>query len=159
MARLFVQSVIPDSLKHPEPRPALVPLRRGHEHPLPLVGGIAMGGAIVAAAVMWRRRPARALAPGLHVPLEPEVPDARWLAAGEPKAVATRAAGRLRAALAANATTQVSDTWSAEITQVLGQLERAEFSSASGTEIAALSTRARALAKALETGAPAPASP
>jgi hypothetical protein len=73
--------------------------------------------------------------------------------------VATRAAGRLRAALAANATTQVSDTWSAEITQVLGQLERAEFSSASGTEIAALSTRARALAKALETGAPAPASP
>ncbi|HUK21661.1 MAG TPA: hypothetical protein VLV45_08905, partial [Gemmatimonadales bacterium] len=146
MARLVVQSVIPDSLKHPEPRPALVPLRRGHEHPLPLVTGIALGGAIVAAAVMWRRRPARGLAPGLHVPLEPEVPDARWLAAGEAKAVATRAAGRLRAALAANATTQVSDTWSAEITQVLGQLERAEFSSASGTEIAALSTRARALA-------------
>jgi len=156
VARLFVQSVIPDSLKHPEPRAAFAPLRRTHEHPIPLVGAIVLAGGLFTAGVMWRRRPARSLTTGLPVPLEPDIPDARWLAAGEPKAVAARAAGRLRLALAANATTRVRANWSEDITQVLAQLEQAEFSPVGATEIAALSTRARALAKALEASVPAP---
>src|SRR3989449_5940084 len=52
------------------------------------------------AGIAWRRRSPREVAAPPPVPLEPEVPDARWLAAGEPKAVAARAIWRLRAALA-----------------------------------------------------------
>ena len=149
VARLIVRSVIPDSLKHPEPRPALDPLRRTHERAVPLVGAIALAGVLVIGGVMWRRRPPRPLAPAPQVPLEPEVPDARWLAAGDPKAVAARAAGRLRAALEANERTSGAENWSDDITQVLGQLERAEFAMSGPTDIATLSTRARALARAI----------
>src|SRR5439155_172507 len=55
---------------------------------------------LLATGVVVRRRRPRTLEPAPPVPLEREVPDTRWLAAGEPKAVAERAIGRLRAALA-----------------------------------------------------------
>jgi Ca-activated chloride channel family protein len=95
-----VRSVIPDSVKQPQPRSAIAPLRPHRRNPVALLLAILASTALLAGVIAWRRRPARHIAPPLHVPLEGEVPDARWLAAGEPKAVAARAAGRLRVAIA-----------------------------------------------------------
>jgi len=90
------------------------------------------------------------------------VPDARWLASGEPKAVAARAVRRLRLAIARahpRATTalstaeclavlkhELSDIPLRQVTDVLTQLERVSFAAAHGTDVANLAERARALA-------------
>jgi len=91
------------------------------------------------------------------------VPDARWLAAGEPRAVATRATGRLRAALARGvpAAHLALDTHEClgvverarpgaavgELRDVLEQLDRVAFASPEGADVVALAARARRLAK------------
>jgi hypothetical protein len=101
----------------------------------------------------------------LHVPLEGEVPDARWLAAGEPKAVAARAAGQLRVAIArghprasqalstaeclAVLADELPDIPLRQVTDVLTQLERVAFASAHGADVALLADRARALVQEL----------
>ena len=94
--------------------------------------------------------------------MEPEVPDARWLVAGEPKAVAARARQRLRAAVAvavpeaheALSTVEClaavgrlrADAPLRELRDVLGGLDHVAFASAHGVDLAALGERARALA-------------
>ena len=95
--------------------------------------------------------------------------DARWLAAGEPRAVATRATWRLRAALAraVPGAHPALDTHEClgvverarsgaragarlgELRDVLEQLDRVAFASAEGTDVAALAARARRLAQEL----------
>jgi hypothetical protein len=50
--------------------------------------------------ILWRRRGPRTVVAGQGLAVDAEVADARWLAAGEPKAVAARAAQRLRRAVA-----------------------------------------------------------
>jgi hypothetical protein len=116
-------------------------------------------------AIAWRRRPSRVVPPVPPAPLEGEVPDARWLAAGEPKAVAARAAGWLRIAIArahpraspalstaeclAILEHEVPDIPLRQVADVLTQLERVAFASAHGADVAVLAERARALAREL----------
>src|SRR5207237_9901016 len=71
--------------------------RRG---PLGPVAATRLAGLRLTAALKWRRRSPRELPPAPRAPRDPEIPDTRWLAAGEPKAVAARAAHRLRVAIA-----------------------------------------------------------
>lgn len=163
--RLDVRSVIPDTLKEPQPRSAIAPLRPQRRNPAALLIAIIASAALLAGAIAWRRRPSRIVPPALPVPLEGEVPDARWLAAGEPKAVAARAIGQLRAAIArahpkaatalstteclAVLGTELPDIPLRQVADVLTQLERVAFASAHGADVAALAGRARALAQEL----------
>jgi len=160
-----VTSVIPDSLRSPSPQGLLAPLRAAHRNSLPPLAGLALAAGLLAAGVAARRRRPRALAPSPPVPLEREVPDTRWLAAGEPKAVAERAIWRLRAALAravpeAHPALDTAECLAAvervrpdaplrELRDLLEQLDRVAFASAHGTDVAALSAMARRLAREL----------
>jgi len=164
-ASVVVASVLPDTLKAPDPRGPLGPLRleRRNAGP-PLVAALVSIG-LLAAGVAARRRAPRRVPPAPPVPLEREVPDARWLAAGEPRAVATRATWRLRATLAraVPGAHQALDTHEClgvverarpgapvgELRDVLEQLDRVAFGTAQGTEVAALAARARRLAREL----------
>jgi len=161
-ATFELRSVIPDTLLQPAPQPAITPLRPDRRSPLPpLAAGVVAAGLLVA-GVRWRRRAPRALSAPPQVPLEPEVPDGRWLAAGEPKAVAARARQRLRAAVA-GAVPQAHEALSTaeclaaverlrpdaplrELRDVLGALDHVAFASAHGADLATLAERARALA-------------
>jgi hypothetical protein len=163
--RLDVQSVIPDSVKQPQPRSAIAPLRSERRNPVALLVAVAASGALLAGAIARRRRPSRAVPPAPQVPLEGEVPDARWLAAGEPKAVAARAMGRLRVAIArkhpraslalstaeclAILEHELPDIPRRQVADVLTQLERVAFASAHGADVAVLAQRAGALAREL----------
>src|SRR6266853_1556690 len=120
---------------------------------------------LLATGVVARRRRPRTLEPAPPVPLEREVPDIRWLAAGEPKAVAERAIWRLRAALAravpeAHLALDTAECLAVverarpdaplrELRDLLEQLDRVAFASAHGTDVAALSAMARRLAREL----------
>lgn len=165
VARIEVRAVIPDSVAHPEPQAAFAPIRTARRNPLfPIAGTVAALG-LGAAGLAWRRRPQRAVPADSHVPLEREVPDTRWLAGGEPKAVAARATARLRAAIARaepKAPTALSTAEClavlqsrmarvplGQLAEVLQQLDRVAFASAHGSDIAALAERARALAREL----------
>ncbi|HEX4602303.1 MAG TPA: hypothetical protein VH116_12980, partial [Gemmatimonadales bacterium] len=97
------------------------------------------------------------------------VPDARWLAAGEPKAVAARAIWHVRVALAqavpaAHPALSTAECLAAleqarpttpplaELRELLEQLDRVAFASAPGTDVAALAalaTLARRVAREL----------
>src|SRR5947208_9161504 len=91
-----VVSVIPDSLPSPSPQGLLAPLRAAHRDPLPPLAALALVAGLLATGVAARRRRPRALESAPQGPLEREVPDTRWLAAGEPKAVAARPIWRWR---------------------------------------------------------------
>jgi len=160
-----VASVIPDSLLRPSPQGLLAPLRAAHENPLPPVLAASLAVALLVAGVARRRRAPRVLDPAPQVPVEREVPDTRWLAAGEPKAVAARAIWRVRAALAraVPAAHDALDTAEClavveqarpdaplrELRELLEQLDRVAFASAHGTDVAALSAMARRLGRDL----------
>ena len=164
-ASIVVASVIPDTLKAPDPRGPLGPLRLERRNPGPPLAAALVSIGLLAAGVAARRRPPRHVRPAAPVPLEREVPDARWLAAGEPRAVATRATWRLRAALAraVPAAHLALDTHEclgvverarpgapvAELRDLLEQLDRVAFGSAQDGDVVALAARARRLAKEL----------
>lgn len=165
VATFFVPSVIPDTVTAPDPQGPLAPLRAPHRSPAAPLVASAITLALLGAGVALRRRPPRPPRPAPHVPVEREVPDARWLAAGEPKAVAARAAWRLRTALAravpeAHPGLAVGECLAAverarpkaplrELRDLLEQLDRVEFASAHGTDIAALAAMARGLERDL----------
>ena len=165
VATVTIWSVIPDDVQHLEPQAALAPFRPERRRPAAPVAAIAVSAVLLAAGIGWRRRPLRAVPPAPHVPREPEVPDARWLAAGEPRAVAARAAGQLRAAIArahpraspalstaeclATLEQRVPDVPLRQLADVLAQLDRVAFASAQGADVALLAERARALAREL----------
>jgi len=165
VASVSVTSVLPDTLPPPDPKGPLAPLRSERRSPLPpLIAGV-IATALLAVGVRWRRRPPRDVPVRPHVPVEPEVPDARWLTAGEPKAVAARAAWLLRRALAqavpaahpALSTAEClatlerarSDAPLRELRDLLEQLDRVAFASAHGTDVAGLAAMARRLAREL----------
>jgi hypothetical protein len=163
-----VASVIPATLKRPDPRGPLAPLRLRHQDAVPPLVSVAITAVLLAIGVALRRRPPRAAppsGPALHLPMERDVPDARWLAAGEPKAVAVRATWRVRSAVArampeahpALATAECLEVVervgpggpARELREVLEQLDRVAYASAQGTDVAALAAKARRLAAQL----------
>jgi hypothetical protein len=158
-----VWSVIPDSLATPTPRPLLPPLRVARRNALPLGLAVLSAGVLLVGVVRWRRRPLREVPLPPQVPLEREASDARWLAAGEPKAVAARAAHQLRMAVyraipeahpalsTAECLVAVErarpDARLRELRDLLEQLDRVAFASAHGTDVAALTRMARRVAQ------------
>jgi len=165
-ATFRVASVIPDSVPAPAPQPALAPLRLARRTPLPALAALLVSAGLLVAVVAWRRRPPRAVAPAPDLELDAEIADARWLAAGEPKAVAARAAHRLRNALAralpeAHEALSTPECLAAverarpeaplrQLRELLGALDQVEFATAHGVDVAPLAARARALAEELE---------
>ncbi len=158
-----VQAVIPDTLRHPEPQPALAPIRSARRQPLAPLAAVGLALGVLAAGVGWRRRRPRDLPTAGPAPPDPEVPPERWLAAGEPKAVAVRATYRVRAAIA-RALPEVPVSLSAaecvavlarvrpdapvrELADLLDQLDRVAFASAHGADVLVLARRAEALAR------------
>jgi hypothetical protein len=164
---LDVRSVLPAGDPHPTPQPALAPIQRPWRRPWAPVAAGLLAVALVASGTAWRRRAPRRLPPVPGPPRTRGVPDATWLSAGEPKAVAARATGELRAALAqldpsASAAlstrecltlldTRLSRRTLEELSDVLSQLDRVAFASAHGSDVGALAGRARALAQGLRS--------
>lgn len=165
VAAFTIASVIPDSVKAPQPRPALTPIRSEHRDPAPPLAALLISGASLALAIWWRRRRARRIAvPPTRESASP-VADERWLAIGEPKAVAARAAGLLRAVLArvvpdAHGGLSTSECLAvvkqhrppdqiAQLEVVLGALDAVAFGGSVRVDVAALAQRARTLAQGL----------
>jgi hypothetical protein len=165
-ASVVVASVLPDTTPRPEPRGELGPLRAPHHDPVPPLLATLGAAGLIGAAVAWRRRSPRAAVASPRAPPEPEVPDARWLAAGEPKAVAARAIWRLRVALsqavpAAHPALSTEECLAAlerahsptarraDLRDLLEQLDRVAFASAPSGDVAALATLARRVAREL----------
>ncbi|HUL03104.1 MAG TPA: hypothetical protein VLV16_07755 [Gemmatimonadales bacterium] len=163
-ARVDVRRVIPDSVTQPQARGAIAPLRPERRSALPVLAAAALAGSLLAGAIALRRRP-RPARPSPEAPVEPQVPDARWLGAGEPRAVAARAGAQLRIALAraypraspalstAECLAILAQDVPAErlrlLAELLPQLDRVAFSAppAQGADVAALARQARALAQ------------
>jgi hypothetical protein len=165
-ATFRVASVIPDSVLRPVPQPALAPLRLERRTPLPALAGLLVSVGMLVALVAWRRRSPRASLAGPDLELDPEIADARWVAAGEPRAVAARAARRLRGAIAhavpgahgALSTAEClavverarPDAPLRQLRELLGALDQVAFATAHGVDVAPIAARARALAEELE---------
>jgi len=173
-AEFLVRSVLPasppapspgaDSGSRPAPQAALDPLRPVRLSPGPPLAAVVVVAGLLAGGVWWRRRSPRPVAtpPGARGMAERDTPDGRWLAAGEPKAVAVRATRRLRAALAAavpaaHAALSTGECLAVlerasphapvrELGEVLGALDQVAFATAHGADVGALAERARRLA-------------
>ena len=135
-----------------------------------LVNPVILGAAGTLGGISVRRRRPRAF-PDPPPPREdPPVPDSRWLAAGEPKAVAARAAHVLRAAVATRipeahaglSTTECLDvverhlrdaTLPRALRDLLTALDHVAYANAPTADIAPLAAQARALAGKL-SGSP-----
>jgi len=166
-ATFRVASVIPDSITSPAPQPSLGPLRLTRESPIPVVAALFLAVGALLGLIAWRRRAPRLVSDGPALARDPEIADARWLAAGEPKAVAARAAHRLRSAIAraipgAHEALSTSECLAAvergrpdaplrELRELLGILDQVAFATAHGVDVVPLAARARALALELET--------
>src|SRR5262249_40162829 len=87
-AAFHVASVIPDSVRNPAPQPALGPLRLDRSSALPTIAAVFLASGVLLSLILWRRRAPRVVAAAGRVAVDPPIADARWLAAGEPKAVA-----------------------------------------------------------------------
>lgn len=164
-ASFRVTNVIPDTLKDPAPRGPLGPLRLAARNPVPALAAVLVSVGLLASGIALRRRGPQSVPPPPPVPLDHEVPDARWLAAGEPKAVATRATWRLRVALAravpaVHVALGTHECLAAlhqarpgaavrELGELLEQLDRVAYAASDGTDVAALATKARRLAAEL----------
>jgi len=162
-ASFRVASVIPDSVKAPTPQPSLGPLRLERQSVIPIVLASLLAAGLLVMLIAWRRRsPRKVLVAGV-----PEaaaaVADERWLAAGEPRAVAARAAYHLRNAVAlaipeaheALSTSEVlivvertkPNARVRDLRDLLVALDQIEFATAHGLDVADVAARARALAR------------
>jgi len=162
-ASFRVASVIPDSVKAPVPQPSLGPLRLERQSIIPIVLASLLAAGLLVILVAWRRRsPRKTLVAGTPEPAL-AVADERWLAAGEPKAVAARAACHLRNAVAlaipeAHEALSTSELLTVvermkpnapvrDLRDLLVALDQIEFATAHGLDVADVAARARALAR------------
>ena len=164
-AGFAVRSVLPESGPRPAPKDAMAPLRLELRSIWPPLMAVVLAAAILLGGLWWRRRPPRRLGPAPPVSLDPEVPDDRWLAAGEPKAVAARATRRLRAAVAAAVPAahpalatleclaaverEAPKAPVRELRDVLSAMDQVAYATAHGVDVATLAERARRLAREL----------
>ena len=164
-ATFRVASVIPDSVRAPAPQPAIGPLRLDRSSPFPVIAAVLLAAGTLLLLILWRRRGPRSAVAGQSLAVDAEVPDARWLSAGEPKAVAARAAQRLRRALShtipeAHEALSTEECLAAverarpnaplrDLRELLLGLDQVAFATAHGVEVAPLASRARALAREL----------
>lgn len=164
-ATFRVASVIPDSVRSPVPQPSLGPLRSQRASPIPVLAAVLLAGGALLLLIGWTRRAPRIVIDQSALALDAEVPDQRWLGAGEPKAVAARATHQLRSAVAravpsaheALSTTEclaaVEQAWPnaplRDLRELLQALDQVAFATAHGVEVAPLAARARALAREL----------
>ncbi len=164
-ATVRVASVIPDSVRAPTPQPSLGPLRLQRASPVPVIGAVVLAAGVLLLLIGWRRRGPRVVGAGPALALDAEIADQRWLAAGEPKAVAARAAHRLRSAVAravpaahealstAECLAAVERAWPnaplRDLRELLLALDQVAFATAHGVDVAPLATRARSLAREL----------
>ena len=162
-ATFRVASVIPDSMADPAPQPPIGPLRLERASPIPVFAALLLALGALLGLIAWRRRPPRADLPEPVIALDPDVADGRWLQAGEPKAVAARAAHRLRLAIAraipdAHAALSTSELLAAverarpdaplrELRDLLLTLDQVAFATAHAVDVVPLAARARALAR------------
>jgi hypothetical protein len=160
-----VRRVLPDSGTKPDPKPALGPLGREQHSAWPPATAASLAVATLAAGIWARRRGPRRVPPPPAIAVGAEVADAKWVAAGEPKAVAARATALLRGALGkavpqahpalstaeclAAVTTHAPGAPHRELRELLIALDQIGFATAHGTDVAALAARARALARGL----------
>lgn len=160
-----VQSVIPDSVAEPEPRPALAPVWPDVRRPWATAGASLVALLALAGGVAWRRRRPRAVPDAVAAPPAEPVGDERWLAAGEPRAVAARAGAELRFALGrvvpaahpglstfealAASAAELHEAEHKELVAVLAALDQVGYAAIHGAEVRALAERARRLARAL----------
>lgn len=160
-----VRSVIPSDSTRPSPKALLPPLdpRPASIWP-PLVAG-ALGVIALVLGVRVRRRSTRATAPPADFVTGGGAPDERWLAAGEPTAVAARAARVLRQALArvvpdAGESLPVREALEAaegkmpgttfrRVRELLLALDQVAYAVAHGTDVARVAADARTLAREL----------
>jgi len=171
-AAFTVASVIPDSVRAPQPKPALTPIRAEQRGFFPLFVALLLSGSSLAAAIWWRRRPARALHAAPAPRAAAAISDERWLQIGEPKAVAARAAGMLRTVIArvipeAHGGLSTAECLVvarkrrpapqfAQLEIVLGALDTVAFGSGAPVDVATLAQRARLLAQELKPPEPKP---
>jgi hypothetical protein len=162
---LRIASVIPDTVTAPQPQPSLGLLRLDRSNAIPLLAGVVLAAGALVGLVAWRRRAPRHVPVALALGTDAEVSDQRWLATGESKAVAARAAQRLRHAVAraipeaheALSTTEClavvervrPDAPLRDLRDLLQALDQVAFASAHGVDVAPLAARARALAREL----------
>lgn len=162
VAAFTVASVLPDT-GTPAPRPAREPLRLGRRSALAPVAAMFLAAGLLAGAVRWRRRQPRPERPAPQVPVEREVPERDWIAAGERAAVAARAAAELRAAVARSVpeahvgltTEECLDAMArarpgvalAPVAAALRTLDEVAFGGAPEPDVAAIAVQARLLAR------------
>ena len=164
-AAFHVASVIPDSVRAPAPQPAVGPLRLARTSPIPAVVAVILASGALLLLIAWRHRGPRVIATGAPPGLaaQGDAPDARWLSAGEPKAVAARATQGLRRAVAhaipaAHEALSTAEFLEAverarpnaplrDLRELLHALDQVAFATAHGVEVAPLAARARALAR------------
>ena len=166
VATFAVVAVIPDSVARPAPRPALVPLRRKETTAWPVAVALLGGAAGLSGLVRLRRKRPRNLQLQHKPQVQLEGSDVLWLAAGEPRAVAARAAARLRSAIAtaipeahlglatpeclAVVKQQAAGAPVRELAVTLEALELVAFAGVASADVGALSRRAEALARAIQ---------
>ena len=165
-ATFQVASVIPDSVRNPAPQPALGPLRLDHASAIPVIAAVLLASGALLLLILWRRRAPRSIELGEAVAVAAPVSDARWLTAGEPKAVAARASQGLRRAVA-HAIPEAHEALSTaeclavieqarpnaplrDLRELLVALDQVSFATAHGVEVAPLAARARTLARELK---------
>jgi hypothetical protein len=160
-----VRSVIPDSLSSPAPKPALAPDWPALRRPLLPAAAVLLSGLVLGAAIAWRRRGPKRVAAPPPAAVPAAIGDERWLAAGEPRAVAARAAAELRGVLArvvptagvalstfealAASADDLHQAEHKELVAVLTALDQVGFAAVHGTEVRGLVGRARRLARQL----------
>ncbi|HWZ27136.1 MAG TPA: hypothetical protein VNX15_01150 [Gemmatimonadales bacterium] len=164
-ADVTVRSVLPADGTRPSPKALLPPLDSGPASPWPPLIAAILGMVGLVAGIRLRRLGPRPTQAAADFVTAGGAPDDRWLAAGEPKAVAARATRVLRQALAravpeAQEFVPVREALEAaegrmpgatfrRVREALLALEQVSYAVAHGTDVQRVASEARELAREL----------